>query len=151
MPMVRVGDPAPEIDADAHDGTRVCVASFRDRWLVVYFYPRSFTAGCTVEAKQFRDRYEDIRALGAAVVGVSIDALDTQCSFADKHGLGFPIVADPDGRITRAWGVKRPIVEMAMRVTFVVDPVGRIAARFHHEILVSKHVNEVIAFLKART
>ena len=148
MAKIRVGDAAPEIDADAHDGTRVRVADFRGRWLVVYFYPRSFTTGCIVQVKKFRDRHDEIRALGADIVGVSIDALETQCRFAEHYEAGFPLVADADGAITRRWGVKRPLLEMASRVTFVVDPNGRVAARFHHELLAGKHVADVIAFLQ---
>ena len=126
------------------------VDAHRDKWLVVYFYPRSFTTGCTIESKLFRDRYEEIQALGASVVGVSIDSLETQCRFADKYQLSFPVVPDPDGTITRAWGVKRALLDAAKRVTFVVDPSGKIAARFHHEIRVGKHIDSVVAFLKQK-
>ena len=104
-----------------------------------------------MESKTFRDRHEEIRALGADLVGVSIDDLDTQCRFAEEHGLGFPLVADADGRIVRAYGVRRSLLGTAKRVTFVIDPEGRIAARFHHELLVNKHIDDVIDFLRTRS
>lgn len=149
MSKLQPGDAAPDLSATAHDGTPVNLAAFRGKWLVLYFYPRSFTAGCTVESKEFRDRGDEIRALGATIVGISIDELDTQCRFAEHHRLGFPLVADRDGRITRAFGVKRPLMETAKRVTFVIDPRGRIAARFHHELRFTKHVDDVTEFLRA--
>lgn len=150
MASLRVGDPAPEIAATAHDGTPVNLAVLRGQWWVLYFYPRAFTMGCTVESKAFRDRSGEIRALGANIIGISIDPADTQCHFAEQHTLGFPLVADSDGRITRAWGAKHALMNMAKRITFVVDPDGRIAARFHHELRFGKHVDDVIDFLKSR-
>lgn len=150
MPSLAVGALAPEIGATAHDGTPIRLDAFRGKWLVLFFYPRSFTSGCTIESKLFRDRHHEIRALGAAVVGVSIDDADTQCRFAEHHQLGFPLIADADGRVVRAYGVKRPLVETAKRVTFVIDPDGRVAARFHHELRFRKHVDDVIDFLKSR-
>jgi peroxiredoxin len=149
MASLRVGDAAPELAATAHDGTDVSLAAFRGKWWVLYFYPRSFTPGCTVESKAFRDRGSEIRALGATIVGVSIDETDTQCRFAEHHALGFPLVADANAHITRAWGVKRPLMNTAKRVTFVIDPEGRIAARFHHELRFEKHVDDVVDFLRA--
>jgi peroxiredoxin Q/BCP len=143
------GQPAPGFEATTTDGRTARLADYRGRYLVLYFFPKAFTPGCTAEAKRFRDNYEDLRALGADVLGVSIDSHDVQCRFAAQHETRFPMIGDADGAISRAYGVKRAIFPVAKRVTFVIDPQGRIAARFAHEFQVSKHLDDVLRFLRA--
>jgi len=147
--MTRKGDTAPAVETTASDGEPFRLADHRGSWLVLYFYPRSFTPGCTIEAKGFRDHRAEIEALGATVVGVSIDDHDTQCRFMEHHGLGFRLLADEDGSITRDFGVKRPLMNSAKRVTFVIDPEGKVAARFQHELRFGRHIEDVLAFLKS--
>jgi thioredoxin-dependent peroxiredoxin len=142
------GQPAPDFDATTGDGRRVQLADYRGRFLVLYFYPKAFTPGCTAEAKRFRDNYEELRQLGAEVLGVSLDDQAVQCRFAERHGLRFPLIADEGGRLSRRYGVKWPLLPLARRVTFVIDPEGRIAARFAHEFQVSRHLDDVQRFLR---
>jgi len=148
--MVRVGDPAPEFTATGSDGRVFALGERRGRVVVVYFFPKAFTPGCTSETKSFRDNYDELRGLGADVVGVSCDDVQTQCRFADKHGVKFPLIGDPDRAISRAYGVLWPIVPLDKRVTVVVDEDGLVAAVFRHEFQVSKHLDDVMHFLKKR-
>jgi peroxiredoxin Q/BCP len=141
--------PAPSFAAPSSNGQTVKLEDYRGRYLVLYFYPASFTYGCTRETVRFRDASEEIRSLGGDVVGISPDALDVQCRFAEHYQAKFPIVADPGGAIARAYGVVFPLVTWVKRVTFMIDPEGFIAARFHHELMFEKHVDDALAFLKA--
>ena len=146
--MLKVGDLAPEIDLPASDGNVFKLGDRKGRYVVVYFFPAAFTGGCTIETKQFRDRSSELSSLGADVVGISTDSLEKQCSFATSLDAKFPMVGDPDKRVTHAYGVAWPLVGLARRVTFVVGPTQRIEAIFAHELQVGKHVEDVAAFLQ---
>ena len=141
---------APEFVADASPGNRVSLSDYRGKHLVVYFYPASFTLFCTRETIRFRDAASELRALGAEVIGVSPDPLETQCKFAEHYQTSFPIVSDPDSKIARDYGVVFPVLPRIKRVTFIIDPGGYIAARFHHEVLWHKHIDDALDFLRAR-
>src|SRR5262245_55465643 len=131
--MLRVGDTAPPIDAMTSLGTRFVLAEQDGLCTVVYFFPKAFTRHCTLEAQYFRDNHVELMLAGAAVVGISTDDLTTQCKFAAAMGARFPLIADADQTITRAYDVKWPIVGMSRRVTFVVNPERIIEAVFHYE------------------
>jgi thioredoxin-dependent peroxiredoxin len=139
---------APAFRAKASTGGELSLDDYRGKYLVLYFYPAAFTPGCTVETKAFRDAYDEIRELGADVLGVSNDSLETQCRFADELGAKFPILADEGSVIARAYGVVYPLIGRAKRVTFVIDPEGSIVARFHHELFFTKHVGDALKVLK---
>lgn len=147
MASLKIGDVAPPIVATTHDGRPFRLEALRGRPVVIYFYPRAFTAVCTVETRLFRDRHDAIARLGASIVGVSTDAQATQCEFAEKEGVPFPLLADPDQAIARAYGVKWPLLKVAQRVTFVLDAEGRVAARIHHELSADRHVKGVLEAL----
>ena len=136
-------------EADASPVGRISLADYRGKYLVLYFYPASFTLVCTKETIGFRDAAAELRVLGAEVVGISPDPLDKQCKFADHYQTKFPIIADPEGRIARDYGVKRSLLPSVKRVTFIIDPEGLIAARFHHELLWYKHIDDALDFLRA--
>ena len=140
---------APMWEAEASPGGRISLADYRGKYLVLYFYPASFTLMCTRETIGFRDAAAELRALGAEVVGISPDPLDKQCKFADHYQTKFPIIADPEGVIARDYGVKRSLLPAVKRVTFIIDPEGFIAARFHHELLWYKHIDDALDFLRA--
>lgn len=142
------GDVTPEISAPTTDGGRFSLAAHRGRFVVIYFFPKAFTPGCTRETGQFRDLYPELSALGAVVVGVSTDKHEVQCAFAEKMAVPFPMIGDADGKIVEAYGVKWPLVKLAQRVTVVVDPEGKLAGFFHHELAISKHATEVLQLLK---
>jgi len=146
--MIEVGDRAPEFSARASDGKIVSLAAFRGRYLVLYFYPKAFTPGCTKEARRFRDNHTEIRELGAEVVGVSIDEPTVQCEFAARQQIAVPLIPDNDRALSTAYGVARRFLPIAKRVTFVIDPDGKVAARFEHELQVNKHLDNVLRFLR---
>jgi peroxiredoxin Q/BCP len=148
MAELQLGGPAPDFEAVVNGDRKVRLADYRGRYLVLYFYPKSFTPGCTNEAKRFRDNFDELQQLGADVLGVSLDSLDAQCRFAERHELRFPLVADEGGRLANLYGVKWPLLPLARRVTFVIDPEGRVAARFAHEFQVSRHLDDVQRFLR---
>ncbi len=131
------------------EGKLVRLGDFAGRSLVLYFFPKAFTPGCTKEARRFRDRHEEIEALGAVLLGVSVDDIGVQCDFARENHLSFALVADRDESLSKAFGVTRGFLPFNKRVTFVIDGAGIVVARFHHEVQVNKHVDDVIAFLKS--
>ncbi len=144
---LEVGSLAPPFSSRASDGREISLEALRGAYVVLYFYPKAFTPGCTRESLRFRDNYDEIQALDAQVIGVSLDDHVTQCDFAAKHSLKFPLIADQGGAISRAYGVRRRLLPLARRVTFVIDPEGRIAARFEHEFQINKHLDSVLEFL----
>lgn len=132
----RPGDPAPDFRGVTSDGTEIGLADFRGRTLILYFYPKDFTPGCTAQACALRDSDAEIRARGAAILGVSTQDADSHRRFAARHDLPFPLLADPGGTIARAYGVMggggplsslMAMAGLADRVTFVIDRDGRIA------------------------
>jgi thioredoxin-dependent peroxiredoxin len=148
--MLKVGDIAPDFTAPSSDGRTLTLSELRGRAVVLYFYPKAFTAGCTVETKGFRDNYEEFKALGAEVIGVSTDPFETQCEFADKHGVTFPLVGDFDKKISESYGVLRRFTSLDRRVTFLIDERGVIEAVLDHEILVTRHLSDVRRLLENR-
>jgi peroxiredoxin Q/BCP len=138
------GDPAPAFDGVSHDGRRVSLAALRGRVVVVYFFPKAFTLGCTIETKGFRDNYPELRELGAEVIGISTDSPAKQCDFAKTHGVTFPMVGDESHDITKQFGVLWPLLGVAKRVTFVIDEDGVVRHVFRHEVQVSKHLDDVL-------
>lgn len=145
---VNFGDPVPDINSTTTLGKPFKLSDYRGRYVVLYFFPKAFTPGCTAETREFADNYDDIKALGAEVVGISTDDLDTQCDFAQKMKVRFPMLGDPKLDIVSAYAVKWPLFSLAQRVTIIVDPEGRLGGYFHHELLISRHVKDVVAFLK---
>ncbi|MFT3769384.1 MAG: peroxiredoxin [Minicystis sp.] len=154
--MLKVGDPAPRIDAIASNGSRFVLDEQPGLCTVIYFFPKAFTPGCTAETKDFRKNYMELDLAGASVVGISTDEPQTQCRFADALGVPFPIIGDEDRAISRAYDVLWPLVGLAQRVTYVVGPrpdgaPGRIVeAVFHHELRVSAHRDDVLRFVDAK-
>ncbi|MFZ5469256.1 MAG: peroxiredoxin [Myxococcota bacterium] len=149
--MVKVGEPAPDFEAVASNGTTVRLSALRGRHVVLYFFPKAFTPGCTAQTRRFRDNYPELAALGAEVMGVSIDTPDTQCRFAQKETVPFPMIADPQRTISRAFGVLWPLFHVDKRVTFVIDPGGVVEAVFHHEFQVNRHLDDVVRHLKKKS
>ena len=149
------GEPAPSFDAVATDGRRVRLADFRGRKLVLYFYPRDDTPGCTRQACSLRDHLAEFAARGAAVVGVSTQDAASHQAFTRKHRLNFPLLADTDRAIGRAYGVLggrgllarlRTAAGLAQRVTFVIDEGGRIVHVIDRPD-VARHAEELLALL----
>jgi peroxiredoxin Q/BCP len=148
--MLKVGDVAPDFSIAATNGTKVSLNSLRGRPVVLYFFPKAFTMGCTIETRQFRDNYEELSALGVEVIGISVDRFDQQCRFASDNKLPFPLVGDEDKKICDNYGVLWPLIKLPQRITFVIDEAGLIQAVFHHEVQISRHLDDVRKFLEQR-
>jgi thioredoxin-dependent peroxiredoxin len=121
------------------------LADYRGTNVVLYFYPRDNTPGCTVEGKEFRELYEQFIGLDCTVVGVSTDSVESHRGFAEKHGLPFPLLADTSGELTGAFGVLER--GMAQRATFVLDRDGRVARSFL-EVTPRGHAQRVLNFVR---
>ncbi|WP_216319031.1 peroxiredoxin [Deinococcus aestuarii] len=127
-----VGQPAPEFDARSDDGRPVRLTELRGSWVVLYFYPRANTPGCSVEARRFEAALPEFGRLNAQVVGVSTDTEARQANFRDTCSLSFPLIPDGDRSVSRAYGViggLGGLLGLAARETFLIDPQGRVA---HH-------------------
>jgi peroxiredoxin Q/BCP len=152
---LKPGDRAPDFEGITTDGTRVSLADYRGRKLVLYFYPKDDTPGCTKQACSLRDFNAEIAAKGAAVLGVSTQDAASHQAFTRKFGLNFPLLADTDGAAGRAYGTLggpgllaklKSAVGLADRVTFVIGADGRIAHVIDHPD-VGRHAEEVLALL----
>lgn len=126
-PDLKAGDTAPQFKAKTQTGSDFDLSTRKDKWTVLYFYPKADTPGCTKQACTFRDNIKQITDLGAEVFGVSINTVEEQKAFYDKHKLNFTLLAD-DGSITKLYGAKMPVMSMAKRWTFLIDPELKIRA-----------------------
>jgi peroxiredoxin Q/BCP len=145
---VKVGDPAPEFEGPTSDGSKLGLKNFLGKKnVVLYFYPKDDTPGCTREACSFRDNIGPIRKMGAEVVGVSLDSITSHDKFTSKYNLPFPLISDKEKRIAQAFGVLKDTGTSASRVTFIIDKAGKIA-RIFPKVDVSRHTEEVVAALK---
>lgn len=121
--MLEVGSPAPLFTAQTQDGKEFSLESRRSvGWTVLFFYPKAETPGCTKQACAFRDSIKVIRELNAEVFGVSSDTVERQAKFHANHHLQFDLIADPEDKIINQYGAKMPLLSMAKRWTFVIDP-----------------------------
>lgn len=144
------GARAPDFALDDQNGKRVALTDFRGRRnVVVYFYPKDDTPGCTRESCAFRDHYDDFVDAGAEVIGISGDSTRSHEAFAAKHGLPFTLLADVDGSVRRAFGVPSTLGVLPGRVTYVIDKQGVIRHAFNSQLNPAKHVDEALRVLAA--
>lgn len=145
----KVGDPAPGFTLPDQSGRTRSLADFRNKWLVLYFYPKDDTPGCTTEACNFRDDWQQLTALGAEVVGISVDTSASHKDFAEKYHLPFPLLADAKGDVAQRYGAMADwvLMKLAKRYTFLIDPQGRIA-KAYLSVNTSRHSAEILADLK---
>ncbi|MGQ9510724.1 MAG: thioredoxin-dependent thiol peroxidase [Thermaceae bacterium] len=151
--MAELGGIAPDFSLPDQDGRVHRLSDYRGRWVVLYFYPKDDTPGCTVEARGFRDEKGRLEELGAVVLGVSADGVESHKAFAEKHRLNFPLLADPNREAIRAygaWGKKKLYgkeYEGVLRQTFLIDPEGRIA-KVWRKVKPEGHAEEVARALE---
>ena len=144
-----IGSLAPAFSLSDQGGSDVSLDSLRGKWVVLYFYPKNDTPGCTEEACSFRDDLAQLTALGAQIVGVSIASAASNAAFASKYHLPFPLLADQNGEVARRYGAYADwlVARFARRYTFLIDPQGKIA-KIYLKVDTSKHSAEIIADLK---
>ena len=147
---VEIGAPAPEFELPDQDGQLHSLEDYRDQWVVLYFYPKDETPGCTTQACEFRDNIFAFRKLNAQILGVSLDDVESHKNFSENHGLPFPLLADSAGTTADAYGVKTKMMgwTVAKRQTFIIDPRGKIA-RHYQKVDPDRHAAEVLADLEA--
>ena len=145
-----VGNPAPEFELPDQDGQLHSLEDYRDQWVVLYFYPKDETPGCTTEACEFRDNIFAYRELNAQILGVSLDDVESHRKSAENHSLPFPLLADTDGAAADAYGVKTKMMgwTVAKRQTFLIDPQGNIALHYE-KVDPDEHSAQVLADLKS--
>ena len=130
--MPSTGTAAPPFSLPDQTGAERSLDEFRGRWLVLYFYPRDDTPGCTEQAMRFRNGMRELEAAGGTVCGVSVDAAESHAAFARKYNLPFPLLSDRDGHVAARYGSLRNfgLIRFARRNTFLIDPEGRIAKTY---------------------
>jgi peroxiredoxin Q/BCP len=144
---VTVGKPAPDFTAKDHNGAELKLSSLKGKPVVVYFYPKDETPGCTTEAKDFRDQWKDFEKTGVTVIGISTDTPDSHKGFAKHHELPFHLVSDESGAIAKSFGVPNRAGFLG-RQTFVIGADGNVK-KIYRDVDVSKHASEVLADLKS--
>jgi peroxiredoxin Q/BCP len=145
-----IGSDAPSFNLQDQNGDWHKLEDYSGQWLAVYFYPRDDTPGCTTEACNFRDNIYAFKAIGAAVVGISVDDVESHKEFSDKYKLPFTILADEDSKAAEAYGVLRDykLVKLASRQSFLIDPAGKIA-KHYATVDPDSHTDEVLTDIKA--
>ena len=151
--MIEVGKKAPAFTLESSDGDKVKLSELAGKPVVVYFYPRDNTPGCTVEAQEFTAAMPAFKKAGAVVFGVSKDTIASHCKFRDKYGLAFPLLSDPDGKVLEAYGAWGDKVlygkkmKGIIRSTVLIDKTGKVAQHWP-KVSVKGHVDEVVAAVK---
>lgn len=146
--MIKIGAPAPDFTLNSQEGTPVRLRDLREKWVVLYFYPKDFTSGCTIEARNFQRDLKRYETLGATILGVSMQSTDSHKDFCAKEGLHFRLLADTKGEVSAAYGsvVNLAVAKFSSRNTFLIAPDGAIAQTFL-KVSPSGHSTEVLAAL----
>lgn len=146
---VEVGQQAPDFTLPSQDGNQVSLSQFKGHWVVLYFYPKDFTSGCTMEAHNFQQDQEQFKKLDAAIVGVSVDTPDSHKQFCTKEGLTFKLLADPSGKVPAEYDsvMEYNGNKLAARHTFLIDPSGKVV-KSYMEVNPKDHSQQVLADLK---
>jgi len=144
-----VGADAPSFNLQDQNGEWHTLGDYHGQWLAVYFYPRDDTPGCTTEACNFRDNIYAFKAIGAAVVGISVDDVDSHKEFSDKYKLPFTILADEDGKTAKTYGVLKDykLLKLASRQSFLINPEGKIV-KHYADVDPDEHTDQVLADIK---
>ena len=143
-----IGSPAPEFTLKSQDGSTVSLKDYRGKWVVLYFYPRDMTPGCTLEARNFQRDQAQYVGRNAVILGVSVNSVDSHQKFCAKEGLNFKLLADNEKKVSEQYGslTNLGLVKFSSRHTFIIDPQGKIA-RVYTEVSPRQHSEEVLAAL----
>ncbi|WP_116246987.1 peroxiredoxin [Nocardiopsis sp. FIRDI 009] len=146
---IQVGDKAPDFTLPSQSGDPVRLYDrLGERTVVLYFYPKDDTPGCTAQACAFRDSHEVFTDAGAEVIGVSSDSAERHAAFADRHRLPFTLVSDEDGRVRKSYGVPSVLGLLPGRVTYVIDRQGTVRHVFNSMTVIDKHVEEALEVVR---
>jgi len=148
-PILKIGDDAPSFTLPDSQGNQINSNDFKGKWIVLYFYPKDDTPGCTAEACHFRDDFKLLESLGAKVIGISIDDSFSHKKFAEKYNLPFPLLSDASGEVASRYGALNNflVIKLAKRYTYLINPQGKIA-KIYFSVDTSKHSQEIIDDLK---
>ncbi len=152
LPAQALGGKLPELDQPAPSFTlptnqgdgEISLQDYRGQWLLLYFYPKDFTSGCTLEAQRFQKDISEYQARNTAIVGISADSVDSHAEFCDSEGLQFPLLSDADGLVSKAYGSWLGFI--SLRHSFLIDPDGTLRERFV-DVRPATHSREVLARL----
>ena len=147
-PVPEVGTMAPEFTLPSQDGSPVSLADYKGKWVVLYFYPKDMTTGCTIEAHNFEKDQPEFSKRNAVVLGVSVDSVDSHKQFCTKEGLNFKLLADTDAKVSDQYGsvMEYNGAKLSARNTFIIDPQGKVVKVFE-KVKVAAHSEEVLAAL----
>jgi peroxiredoxin Q/BCP len=149
MGKVNIGDMAPDFELKDKDGHLVKLSDFRgEKSVVVYFYPKDETPGCTAQACSFRDSYQDFTDVGAEVIGISSDGSSSHSGFAENHRLPFILLSDLTGKVRKAYGAYDLLGLIPGRVTFVIDKQGKVIHKFDSQLSPTKHIEESLEAIR---
>ena len=148
--MLKAGDVAPDVELRDQSGTIVRLSDLlKTGPVVLFFYPAALSAGCTAESCRFRDLGADFAKLGAQRLGISLDSVETQKAFADRHGFDYPLLSDSDGAVADAYGVRRRLGPASIRrATFVIGADGVVIDVVKSELRMEKHADDALAILR---
>src|SRR5271156_1043984 len=146
--MPQPGQTAPDFTLPSQDGSKISLHDFRGKWVVLYFYPRDGTSGCTLEAHNFQRDIAKYQQLNAEIVGVSVDSADSHKDFCAKQGLHFKLLADTEKKVSQAYDSLVMIIHFSSRNTFLISPDGKIA-KVWLGVSPAKHSEEVLVALSA--
>lgn len=141
----QAGQAAPDFSLPGNDGAAVSLKDYKGKWIVLYFYPKDFTSGCTLEAQNFQRDLEKYQSAGAVILGVSVDSAQSHKDFCAKEGLNFKLLADPDAKVASQYGSAMDYkgAKMAARNTFLIDPQGKIA-KVYTGVKPAEHSEQVL-------
>ena len=146
---IQVGDKAPDFTLPSQSGEQVGLSDRLGKQVVVlYFYPRDDTKGCTAEACAFRDSYEVFTGAGADVIGISSDSVDRHAAFAGKHQLPFTLLSDKGGQVRKSYGVPAALGVLPGRVTYVIDRQGTVRHVFNSMTNIGKHISDALEVVR---
>lgn len=149
MGKIVVGDMAPDFELKDKNGNIVRLSDYKGKQnVVLYFYPKDDTSGCTAQACSFRDSYEDFKSAGAEVIGISSDSKRSHEGFAAKNRLPFVLLSDIIGKVRKAYGAYDMFGLIPGRVTFVIDKEGHVIHKFDSQLSPTKHIQEALTILK---
>ncbi len=147
---VSIGDRAPDFTLDSQSGDKVRLKDFIGKKIIVlYFYPKDGTPGCTAEACSFRDNYDVFQKAGAEVIGISSDSVESHGAFVVKHGLQFTLLSDKDQTVRKLYGVPSTLGLLPGRVTYVIDKKGVVRHIFSSQFNATKHISEALGVIQS--